>query len=518
MSTDKWLLLTDTDKVQRYIFSTNRLKEIRGASQLLEKLNTQHPLGLPSIKEFNGEPIFTRGGGILATFPTEPDAQRYLLAVKTAYQNQTRIASTTGVIVRLSDNEQESLRHAHLQLRLEKEQPRNVQPTLASSYFRLCQSCNRYPITNRIDDNEAICTACYAKREEDNKKPFPAYSAYTRFAEKMGECDSSWLNLTELPDKLDELEGSNTQHVGFIHADINNLGRFLGQKTSLKEVGELGKTIEETVKDALVTAIRQVGLKPSLSENRWPFLIIILGGDDVSLIVPAKQAVPLANALCLAFEEHIKKTLGETTNDFGESVGQLAMSAGVAIAKPKYPAYALSDMADDLTKNAKRLSHELQESGYGAVPTLDFHVIQTPTTKEIDAVRKEAYVAKRNTGEYWYTSRPLPCQSRPNQPGVDALLKTIRTLRRNQFPHNKLAQWKDLIYTDEIEQILGWQILQTRVTSTAREALVEAIATLNLSEKNLFTQSKASPPQYKTPLLDIVELYEFVAPEERDDA
>jgi hypothetical protein len=521
MSHSRHLVLMDTDRIKEYIFSTNRLKEIRGASLLLDKLNTQGCRTL--LADFNGEEVFIGGGGVLATFPDKPLAERYIAAVQAAYRKETHGATITGVAVPIppdSWGEQDALRHARVELRLAKGVRAGTQALLTSPYFRLCQSCNRYPVTH-TDEGDELCQACYTKREVARAQPdetaeageqvtFPPYSGYSKFATRASVIygDDRWQGLTWVPAKLDRLEGQDTSHIGFIHADVNNLGAFLEQQDSLANIKALGKKIEEALEGALVDAVRKLGLAPR--RQGWPFLIIIMGGDDVTLIVPAKRAVPLANELCLAYEQRIKTALGEVTNDRGDPVGELALSAGVVIAKPAHPAYALADRAEDLVKSAKRRSHELKAEGYGPVPTLDFQVIHTPTANPIQEVREDEYFQKRDSQEYWYTSRPLPCRTVDPWRGVDTLLETIRILRHSDFPRNKLNEWADLIYTSEIEQILGWQELQTRVTSEAHQALMRAISSFGLSRERVFAQPGGIGEPYVTPLVDMIELYDFV--------
>jgi len=511
MSHLRWLVLMDTDRIKDYIFATNRLKEIRGASLLLDKLNTQECR--TSLDKFGGEEVFIGGGGVLATFPDRTRAQGYIAAVQAAYRKQTYIATITGVAVPIPPDEGgegEALRRARAELRLAKgARSRVTQALLTSPYFRLCQSCNRYPVTC-VNEGDEICLACHAKRDQAEQRTFPAYSGYSKFARRALALhqDDRWQGLTWVPAKLDSLEGPDTSHIGFIHADVNNLGAFLEQQRSLADIEMLGKKVEEALEGALVDAVRKVGLKPRY--QGWPFLIIIMGGDDVTLIVPAKRAVPLANELCLAYEERIKAALGEEINVRGEKVGKLALSAGVVIAKPAHPAYALADRAEDLVKSAKRRSHELEAEGHGPIPTLDFQVVHTPTANPVQEVREKEYFQERNGQRYWYTFRPLPCRPIGLWPGVNTLLDTIRNLRRSDFPRNKLNEWADLIYTSEIEQILTWQMLQTRVTGEAHRALCQMISDFRLIRERIFTQPGGVGEPYVTPLLDLIELYDFV--------
>lgn len=523
MPHNRWLVLMDTDRIKDYIFATNRLKEIRGASLLLEKLNQQVCRDLLSTYQ-DSQAIFIGGGGVLATFASESEAQQYIRTVQAAYRAESHIATISGAAVpTVGTNEQDALKHARLQLRLAKQNPAasaGTQALLTSPYFRLCQSCNSYPAVEERDGDQ-ICAACAAKRDVATVF-FPTYSGYSRFARRMASSngrrpDRRWLALNDLPAKLDQLEGPDTGHIGFIHADVNGLGSFLERQESLEAIGNIGKQVADALENALVAAVEELRLEPQ--ERKWPFLIIILGGDDVTLIVPARQAVPLANALCLAFEQQIKSAIGTVTNGHGQPAGQLALSAGVVISKPKHPAYALAGLAEELTKNAKRLSYELEtEGGYGAVPTLDFQIIHAPTANPIEIVREEEYFEERAGQEYRYTSRPLPCLPLGTSPGISTLMKTVTALRRSGFPRNKLAEWADLIYTSEIEQILGWQTLQTRVAGDAFRALLDVIQDFGLTRERVFSQPGGVGQPYLTPLLDLIELYDFVnIPEQQHD-
>jgi hypothetical protein len=49
-----WLVSVDTDQIKNYIFSTNRLKEIRGASSLLRELDNKRKEWINKVvPEFN---------------------------------------------------------------------------------------------------------------------------------------------------------------------------------------------------------------------------------------------------------------------------------------------------------------------------------------------------------------------------------------------------------------------------------------------------------------------------------
>lgn len=485
----RWLVLMDVDRIQQYIFMTNRLREIRGASFLLDRLNLQ--TCRQELANYGGQEVFIGGGGVLAIFPDRERAAGYLAAVQAAYRRQTHIASITDVMVPIptaAGGEREVLRRARAELRLAKGRRAGTEALLTNPYFRLCQSCNRYPVAH-LDDGDEICAACHAKRQEADSALASPHSGYARFARRASLLygDDRWQGLRRVPAKLDHLEGPDTSHIGFIHADANGLGAFLEGQNTLDDIKALGRAVEDALESALVDAVHQVGLEPR--GRQWPFLIIAMGGDDITLIVPARCAIPLANGLCLAFEDRIKGALGEARNARGEATGKLALSAGVVIAKPAHPAYALAERAADLTRSAKRRSRELEAREYGPIPTLDFLAVYAPSADPIQAMRREEYFERRNGQEYWHTFRPLPCRPVGPWPGMDVLLEVIRELRRSDFPRNKLNEWADLIHAGDMEQILGWQMLQTRVGGEAHQALITAIQKLGLTRERIFCGS-----------------------------
>ena len=64
------LILLDTDKVKNYVFATGRLKEIRGASELLERLNREETeQQLQQVVGPGVDLIYNAGGSAMAIVP-----------------------------------------------------------------------------------------------------------------------------------------------------------------------------------------------------------------------------------------------------------------------------------------------------------------------------------------------------------------------------------------------------------------------------------------------------------------
>src|SRR5262249_38868396 len=70
----------------------------------------------------------------------------------------------------------------------------------------------------------------------------------------------------------------------------------------------------------------------------------------------------------------------------------LTISCGVALAGSKHPFYLLLDLAEDLLKNAKRGgSNDRDKTLYWAPSYIDFHLVTSSASADLDVVREEDY-------------------------------------------------------------------------------------------------------------------------------
>ena len=86
------LIAFDTDHIKSYVFGTNKLREIRGASSLLDSLNRVRTV-MAATQEFGEEScIYANGGSALFLIEAEDaDTQAEKLAkeVQSLYHSQT---------------------------------------------------------------------------------------------------------------------------------------------------------------------------------------------------------------------------------------------------------------------------------------------------------------------------------------------------------------------------------------------------------------------------------------------
>jgi len=110
-----------------------------------------------------------------------------------------------------------------------------------------------------------------------------------------------------------------------------------------------------------------------------PVVPVLVGGDDLTVYVEGKFAIPFAEAYIHHYEEltdkdELLKQLAVVAG--AETPGPLTASAGVAIVGRNFPFHIAYDLAEELVKRGKKLGKKKRE-----VPcsTIDFHVLRDAT-------------------------------------------------------------------------------------------------------------------------------------------
>jgi len=553
------LLVADTDSTQAYVFESAKLPEIRGASRLLDDLNTQEiPLcfqahgfqGAPIDQ--GGEIVYAGGGGLAAIVPAGDREQVAALAqgIRSLYPRETLAATITcdwrfisrdmlaeGIVGERGFGG--LMRWAGAWLRRRKEDKAPPPFIQALPHATRCQSCQVRPAATIETRPEtwALCPVCAAKRAASDRQGwFDVFeTTLDRLeAEKAGTIAKYYAKVgtpeAHRPRDLNELGQAcraRAGYVGFVYLDGDEFGKLWQQLETPIEYMQTSDALERAMREvvmqtlarrlqaSLVTPTTRESLqsrpRPTQSDGKviiHPFEVITIGGDDVMLIVPAHAALPLAAEIATGFSERIRQDIGRL----------LTLSAGVVIADDHNPVRILRDLARELLRIAKR-------DGGGRV---DFHVL-----KSADMLDRKVSRVRR---AYPYT---LPGDHGGKQ--VDR--KDLRLLGRPYESEQIIRLWKALQELKGVRALgrsqmhqLAESILRGRHVATLFYAyqqgrggrLKEAYAALDevLQEIRPFKPDQDPKPWYRlekdpryayaTALWDLAELYDFV--EADDDA
>ena len=383
----KHAYLFEAKSIQSYIFATNRLKEIVGASELIESIASDTGLLMTTVKSLSLKLTFSRrGGGAFYAFGDEQNISTLktvwsLLIRQYAPDLEFSHAYATG------SNENNAFEKANKLLLLDQNNPKCRLPS-AGTFAKRCQRTGDVAtdIIYKGGESETIDAMTHRKLDFKNSNHLAK-----RF-DKQSNNDNWPINLTpeegEASKNFPFIQGSQ---VALVHADGNGLGQLFKYLTDAVEKETLpadafievfqqfSKAISTATENAAQEAVDSV-LKPHMKNNLYPARPIVLGGDDLTIIVRADLAIPFTQAFLVAFKQCSEKAFQSLQQyNIPNLPKRLTACAGVVYAKASQPFYLMHDLAEGLCTHAKT---KAKAQGFDETPsTVSFYRVTTSLTE-----------------------------------------------------------------------------------------------------------------------------------------
>ena len=554
----RYIVTVETVKIKDFLFSTNKLRIIRGASYLLDYLNQ---VVVPEILKSNGvkgEDIIYVGAGNAKFFVDDEDtAKNIAKEVKRVYKKE---APNSKVVVSYIETE----------YRVGKDNSKNKRkiwedidklaqntavekskgfPMMNLDFIGVekCEICGknsaqisvenlerdlediglivkdgevildnyslRIPalreqikdLTGTTGDNKGIiCEEClrkliFSNRVKDTESE-KKISFYNYVKEEFKDI--------ELGTEISDYENGKS-FIGFMYSDGDGLGDFLknisqkfkNDKSSsnveekyLEFLKEFSETLDKNTKEALIDTIKDIFQGKENKRIIGEFLIV--GGDDVCAVFNPELVLELSEKFQKIFEEKMKKYISKTkAND-----SKITSSSGVIIAKSKTPAFQLFDQALKLQKlaKAKRYEHNAQ-TGF-----IDFQVIGSEGCVDIDAFRKKIDFENNRVMERAYA---INIEGNSKVKNIEKLFETIKELKKIKFPKNKLRYIYELKRDEKLEDFEK-KMEFINILSKMKDEHIKFI-----KENYNIDYDYQEFERYFNNIFDIVELYDFVGGE-----
>ena len=504
-----FVVQVDMPSIKQYVFGTDPLNEVRGASAILDLLNRQEMERV----------LRDRIGGLVSGATVERvyangGSGQFLVrgcdesAVDSACQHLARfIRRETGGEVRTvygiaatdsSVSYREALRRAHFQLRCQREfgSVRLVPATMP--LVMECASASHLPAMHRIefpDGVRVLSEASHRKARRGRKaREQGAWAEWMRClqSEVPWPVPKDWNSLRCA--SLVDIGRRSSNQVGVVYADGNAMGRLIRAIDTASVFREFSRIVDESIREACFAGLRRVcerevsRVSDALGDRgqceSLPCDILLLGGDDLLVAVPANRALDFAHGVTVDFERRAARKIEEladpeTQRFFGRWLGNrgLSISCGVSISKGTYPFYLSLDLAEQLLKNAKRNPGHGSASG-ADVARIDFHRVAGSTSQDIRQIRERDYLALDDDSPITpRTLRPLSCSQ------LKALRASVWELRDAGFPRSKLKALHDAALMEnehraesQIRDIFARA--QHSVARSERQALWNAVSRL----------------------------------------
>lgn len=556
----KSLVALDTDHIKGYVFGTDKLKEIRGASSILDYLNREEMSRIAHEEDPDSVEVYVNGGsGLFLVDSNITDS--FGKRIQQAYREQTAGGATVTYAVQeipenikdpWSDNISNTLELLRYRLREKKDWRFGDHIALPSHVFmRPCDSCGMHYAEVKdegegqdpANQDKRYCRVCFTKRIEDgdvkdsidnlikDHSPRKASPLWASLITRLGRINYSLTPSTDRPADFNVFRnfGETKDYIGLIYADANGMGKKLEQIGKLKDLKVFAKEVDtaiyESVCDAIGTylPVRQLSSQEASERSglpKWlfPFDILLLGGDDLVIVTPASVAMDVALTIAKRFHER--------TNQ------KHTLSVGVILAPIKYPFGLLQDLAESTLKAAKKEGAKNQHTSAYEDTILNFLVVAGGTSGDFKDAYKSLHNKKvrvrgyKNDQKFYATLRPYTVEE------LEYLLDAIREGKKKSLGRTKLHEVREAVLKMNLTTSVGDALAVLRNwRSKQREFVVQRVYTVggryqaqhSDSEKPGSMFPRVTFPwfadgvdTYRTPLLDFVELYDFVTQEGGD--
>ncbi|MGB9823398.1 Cas10/Cmr2 second palm domain-containing protein [Thermodesulfovibrio sp.] len=478
-------VLLDTVSIQRYVFSTNNLKENIGASYIVEDIYDSH------LKKVNKEMFPELTEEYYEAWETEPDRIRIkengvpfeigyigggnaLLLFKEKDRAQEFIKKWTlrllihapGIIPACAFGEIDLNNFSSSLKILFKTLAKNKASFVPQTIIRrhgITAECPRTGLSREVwcrnlpdEEQDYISSVSNAKIEAAEK-------AKRKIIEILKELnlDKKYTFTDEL-DKLGQSKGEDS-HIAIVHIDGNDMGQRVKEQKDLVTLRKFSCSVRRATLDSFKGILKELDKYIDYIEEAkkyqeqkkelklvydggktiLPIRPIIIGGDDITFVSEGRLGIWLAKVFLEEFERQ-KVSDGKP----------LTACAGIAITKTKYPFYRGYELSENLCKSAKRKRKEQRDNG----SWLDFHLAYGGFSGSLDDIRESHYKAPNVKS---LVLRPYKIQD------FYELLSAVSEFKKKdngktKFPRSKLMELRQVLYMDKDAQELFIEELSAR--------------------------------------------------------
>ncbi|MEI6882542.1 MAG: CRISPR-associated protein [Bacteroidota bacterium] len=451
--------------IQGFIFQTNKLKEIVGASELVEQICTNEFDTFCQKKGIQlscDDVIIKAAGNIKYLFQSDEDCKKVVREFPKHIANLAPGITISQAIVKYSENLPDAINALETKL---KAQRSKVSMPVETGFMGLERDrrAGGVAVQQNVEKDEIICSATKAKIDSSKKAQV--------FKSVAGEED---VNLDNLPLEVEKItQSGKNSWLAIIHADGNALGillQTLGKKLKENKVFEdkvktafstFSRSLDTATKNAAQYAFKKVVEKVWTNDKLtcYPIRPVILGGDDLTVIIRADLALDFTIEFLKAFETQTEKQFAFLKTDYkvdGFENG-ITASAGIAFIKEKYPFHYGVDLAEKLTSKAKRFSKQekfKKNEGINIPPSsISFYKVQSSFIESLDDMTKKTLTADISNVSFDFG--PYLIKPKDGEPNVDMLKNKLAVLedeakkRDKSKGISKLRQWVSELYKDK---------------------------------------------------------------------
>ncbi len=393
----KYLYGASVQGIQGFIFETNKLQEIVGASEIVKGFGKEFVLerqGNAEEQYVVDKILLNAAGNIKVLFDNKEECGKAVKNFsKTMQQKAYGITLSQAVIIidgdMPSENEFQDLDE---KLKIQRNIP-SIPLDISLNIMELNPSTSK-PVSHK--EKKGNDELLFNKASEQKREAFPENSKFK---------------------ELKDLSNGKNK-IAVIHADGNGLGKLVPELSKTNRLSNFSIELDKATRKAFESA-KTDGMK--IRE-------VILGGDDLTVICDANEALGFTQRYLKNFEDYtakIKELKGFAT--------ELTACAGIAYTNEKYPFHYAVSLAESLCGQAKK--HSNREAS-----CVMFHNIQSSNyqtwSKFVEdelTITNDRCSIRCDFGPYYL--------EKDNQPKISDFLNTVEAYRCDGSPISRLRNW-----------------------------------------------------------------------------
>lgn len=462
----KYLYGAAVQGIQGFIFQTNKLAEIVGASEIVEQICTK--TFSEFWKGFKGKNlIMGAAGNIKYVFENGDECKEIVLEFPKAVMEMAPGITISQAVIEFEGNYPSYEDINDLEIKL-KSQRNRISIPFESGFMSLERARRTGGVVYGEDENMANdksdeATLLKLRSSKNAKALFHKISNIPKEDIKSGTLAFDIADITR--------SGKNSW-IAVIHADGNGLGNILqnqGQRiTENNEFKTFSEFIQLSTEAACQAAFNEVIKKDAegqkdISKYKYPIRPVVIGGDDVTIIIRADLALDFTVEFLKAFEAKTaeKFKVLQTT----ELHGGLTACAGIAYVKESYPLHYALNVAEQLCKDAKKMVKNTVPKRQDGLPksSLAFYRVQDSFVENLGKMKSRT-LHTGNGIDYDFGPYLLKVDGSPNVNELKEKLDILATEAGKNAKSKSVSKLRQLI-SESFKDVSTMNIMKDRMKS-----------------------------------------------------
>lgn len=536
----KWLFVSEIKGIQDYIFGTDKLRHIIGASEIISSITGSksysekeeaQPLyksvlkALECIEEQDYIIMQAAAGRLILLFKEKKNIDK-LMAIWGIILNE--YAPGAELVYNSYEIKSPNLctekDNALKDMRLQRQQPSCSLP-IPSLPVERCRRDGKAAVTvNPQDSREPISNEIYRKLEAAASSRQTLFKKF--IPKRKGKIEQNFSHLedeTNWPvDFKDITDNNDKTYMAVMHIDVNRMGRFFQELANVlgHENSETFIEISLLASQKLLSAaqyaaqeatreILKVHPNTISKDNPMPLRPLVLAGDDLTVVIKAPYAIPFAKRYMKEFSNNaqleLRKLVKTKHINIREELTRLTLSAGITYTKANFPFKSAYNLCEELCKLGKKQSNR-------ECSTISFYRQTTSTCDELESLLEREFTHTYNNIQLklsyeTYALSPNTC----NLPQITDLENMVTAF--SKLPKGVLRKMATKLFDSKEIVDSAWNRFVDICSSRNSNSLEQLQASMenithNHNEplwENLINQT------YKTPLIDAINLHSVVS-------